>query len=61
MFEVYEDIMTAEEVGEALRINRKMAYRLLRTGELRGYREGRCWRVSKDELLAYIKRKVQGR
>ena len=51
MFESYDDILTVEEACEALKIG---MYELLNTGKLRGYRNGRVWRIPKAALVEYI-------
>lgn len=50
MFENYDDILNVEEACEAL----KIIYGLLNTGKLRGYRNGRVWRIPKASLVEYI-------
>ena len=62
MFENYDDILTVEEACEALKIGYNAIntvgynamYALLNTGELRGYRNGRVWRIPKKALVEYI-------
>ena len=59
MFENYDDIMTLPEVAEALRIGHTHAYRLLRSGSINGYKEGKNWKISKMALENYVRRKVK--
>ena len=54
MFESYDDILTVEEACEALKIGYNAMYELLNTGKLRGYRNGRVWRIPKAALVEYI-------
>ena len=54
MFEEYQDILTAEEAAEALRIGYNALYELLSSGKLKGYRNGRVWRIPKESIKAYI-------
>lgn len=54
MFEEYADVLTAEEACEALRIGCNAMYDLLNRGKLKGYRNGRVWRIPKQALLEYI-------
>ena len=54
MFEQYDDILTAEEACEALRIGSNALYELLGSGELKGYRNGRVWRIPRGALLEYV-------
>ena len=54
MFEQYEDILTIEEVAELLRIGMTQAYRIVRSGDLKGYKEGRDWKIPKQALINYV-------
>ena len=55
MFESYDDILTVEEACEALKIGYNAMYELLNTGKLRGYRNGRVWRIPKAALVEFIR------
>lgn len=54
MFEEYSDILTVEEACEALRVGYNAMYELLNSGKLKGYRNGRTWRIPKISLNEYI-------
>ena len=54
MLEEYADILTAEEACEALRIGYNAMYDLLNSGKLKGYRNGRVWRIPKAAVQEYI-------
>lgn len=54
MFENYDDVLTVEEACEALKIGFNAIYGLLNIGKLRGYRNGRVWRIPKAALVEYI-------
>jgi len=54
MLENYYDILSVEEVCEALRIGANQAYGLLNSGELKGYKQGRVWKIPKQALIEYI-------
>ena len=54
MFEDYADVLTTEEACEALRIGYHALYELLNTGRLKGFRNGRLWRIPKPALQEYI-------
>lgn len=58
MFETYDDILTVDEVADALKIGTSQAYRILRSGELKGYKEGKDWKTPKIALESYIRRKI---
>lgn len=51
MFEHYDDILTIEEVAELLRIGMTQAYRIVRSGNLKGYKEGKDWKIPKQALI----------
>lgn len=55
MFESYDDILTVEEACEALKIGYNAMYELLKAGELKGYRNGRVWRIPKVALVEFIR------
>lgn len=54
MFEQCDDILTVEEVAELLKIGMTQAYRILRSGNLKGYKEGRDWKIPKQALINYV-------
>lgn len=54
MFEEYPDILTAEEASEALRVGYNAMYKILSTGKLKAYKNGRTWRIPKAALMQYI-------
>lgn len=41
MFEQYDDILTIEEIAKILKIGRTQAYKIVRSGNLKGYKEGK--------------------
>ena len=54
MFDEYPDILTTEEVSDLLRAGYNSVYELLNSGKLKGYRNGRVWRIPKESIKAYI-------
>lgn len=54
MFESYDDVLTVEEACEALKIGYNAMYELLKTGKIKGYRNGRVWRIPRAALVEYI-------
>lgn len=54
MLEEYEDILTVEEACQALRVGENALYTLLHSGKLKGYRNGRVWRIPKLAVQEYI-------
>ena len=55
MLENFEDVMTTDEVCEAMRIGKNNLYSLLENKQLRGYRNGRVWRIPKESVIAFIR------
>lgn len=47
-------LLTPLEVMDILGVGKNTVYRLLNSGELRGFRVGRSWRVSEDFLRCFI-------
>ena len=54
MFEQYDDILTIEEISEILKIGKTQAYRIVRSGDLKGYKEGKDWKIPKQALSKYV-------
>ena len=54
MLEEYTDVLTVDEACEALRIGYNAVYELLNSGKLKGYRNGRVWRIPKVAVQEYI-------
>lgn len=54
MLEEYNDILTVEEACEVLRIGYNAIYALLGSDKLRGYRNGRVWRIPKESVRRFI-------
>lgn len=55
MLESFDDILTVEETCEALRIGKNALYELLQNKELKGYRNGRVWRIPKPSVVEFIR------
>lgn len=55
MFEQYPDVMSVEEVCEALRMGDGAVYDLLNSGRLKAFRNGRCWKIPRSAVEEYIK------
>ena len=54
MFENLADILSVEEVCEALRIGANQTYDLLSSGKLKGFKQGRVWKIPRQALIEYI-------
>ena len=49
------DALSAKELAQALRVNVKTVYKLIRTGEIPAVRVGREYRVEKGTLVVYLR------
>lgn len=55
MLEMYDDLLTAEEACEALKMGKNALYELLASGKLKAFRNGRVWRIPRLAVEAYIR------
>lgn len=61
MYDYFEkELLTVDEVMEVLCLGKNTVYNLLRSGELRGIKFGRVWRIPKDNILLMINKKNRG-
>lgn len=54
MLEQYDDVLSVEDLCEILKIGRNRAYELLESGQIKGFRIGRPWKVAKISLIEYL-------
>ena len=59
MFEAYDDILTVEDVSSILKIGLTQTYKILRSGSLKAYKEGKDWKIPKEALSLYIRGSVK--
>ena len=52
------DIFTPEEIAEKLKTSRSTVYRWLRTGDLKSFKAGKLWRVTREDLEAFLGRSI---
>lgn len=48
-------VYTPEQLAEQWRVTRHTVLTYLRTGKLKGFKVGRCWRIRECDLSAFIK------
>lgn len=59
MYELFEkELLTVEEVMEILYLGKNSVYNLLRSGQLKGIRLGRQWRIPKESINKMIEEKM---
>lgn len=49
------ELLTVAECAELLYTGKGTVYRLLRSGELKGFLLGKSWKIPKESLQKYIK------
>ena len=54
MLEQYDDLLTAEEACEVLKMGKNALYRLLGFGTLKAFRNGRVWRIPKQAGIEFL-------
>ena len=54
MLEICDDLLTADETAEVLKIGKNNLYKLLESGQLKAYRNGRVWRIPRLSVEQYI-------
>lgn len=55
MLEAFDDLLTTDEACEALKIGKNALYDLLAAKKLKGYRNGRVWRIPKQAVTEFIR------
>lgn len=54
MFNEFDDLLTVDEMCEALKIGHNMTYRLLGDGTIKALRRGRIWRIPRQAIIKFI-------
>lgn len=52
-------ILSPEEAMEELQMGRNAIYKLLASGELKGFKVGRNWKIARKSIDAYIDEQIQ--
>ena len=58
MFDNYDNILNVADVAKALKIGNTQAYKLVRSGKLPAFKEGRAWKISKQSLTQYVQQNI---
>lgn len=57
IFDNYPDVVTFEQLCKMLgNIGKTLAYRLLRSNEIKSFKCGRSYRILKSQVIEYLKR-----
>ena len=54
MLEDFKDVLTIEELCDALHIGKRLAYKLVHDGTIPARRIGRIYRIPKSAVLQYL-------
>lgn len=58
MFNESDDILTVEEMCKILKMGKNNAYKLLDSGLIRAYRNGKNWRIPRLSVKEYVNRMI---
>ena len=53
------NILSPEEAMDELQIGRNAIYKLLASGELKGFKVGRNWKIARKSIDAYIDEQIE--
>ena len=52
-----KDILTINDLQKLLHIGRNTALRLVQDGDVEAFKVGRQWRVTREKVISYLRRK----
>ena len=55
MFDNYEEIIKVEDVADMLHIGKGRVYELLYSGQIKGFRIGRIWKIPRESVELYVR------
>ena len=55
MFKEYSDVVSVSEMMTMLKIGRNSAYQLVKSGQIKSVRIGRCIKIPKSNIVKYLK------
>lgn len=60
LFETYPDVMTVQQVRQALSIGRTAVYRLLKSHEIECFMIGNAYKIPKTCLIDFVQKNSKG-
>lgn len=60
LFDSFPDVMSVQQVRQALKIGRTAVYRLLDSNEIPCFKIGNAYKIPKTSLIAFIQRNSEG-
>ena len=58
MLSTTDEFLTVDEACELMKVGHNAIYKLLRSGELQGIRNGRVWRIPKYSIVDFVKKRT---
>lgn len=55
------DLMTVDTLCRKFQVSENTAYQLLKTGQLKGFKVGRMWRIPQSSLDSYISNQLENK
>lgn len=55
----YDDVLTVKELMDFLAIGKNTAYELLKTGEIKSFKIGRNYKVYKESVYEYMRKRIK--
>ena len=59
MLDEYGELLTIDDLCELLMIGKTMAYQIFRSGQVKAFRLGRCWKIPKKSVQALIEQAAE--
>lgn len=56
-----DDLLTVETLCQKLQVSENTAYQLLKSGQLKGFKVGRMWRIPQSSLDSYVAKQLSGK
>ncbi len=53
-----QQIFTPEEIADNLKVTRVAVYRWLRKGDLKAFKAGKSWRITREDLEEFLGRPI---
>ena len=61
MIKMADVLLTVETLCQKLQVSENTAYQLLKTGQLKGFKVGRMWRIPQSSLDSYVVKQLSGK
>ena len=58
VFSEYNDVVSVDDIMQMLKIGKNAVYNLLKSNEIKCFRIGKCYKVPKTSVIAYINSQI---